>query len=127
MTATVATLTCRSGRHQWTEANIYPRPDGRPECRRCRDEVKARSRRAIPQGWWLPNMPDAACREYPDLPWVPDVGGDHGVIRRMRGICAGCPELERCREVAVATPELLGVWGGLTTRERAALRGEARR
>ena len=92
-----------------------------------RDEVKARSRRAIPNGWWLPNLPDAACKGRDDLPWIPDVGGDQTAIRRMRRICAGCPELERCREVAVATPELLGVWGGLTTRERAALRGEARR
>jgi len=38
---------CRSGRHPWTEANIYIWPSGRRGCRRCREEwgVKENARR----------------------------------------------------------------------------------
>lgn len=36
--------------------------------------------------------------------------------------CGWCPLLEACREYAVAAREPEGVWGGLTVRDRAALR-----
>jgi WhiB family transcriptional regulator, redox-sensing transcriptional regulator len=34
-------------------------------------------------------------------------------------ICADCPVMKRCREHALEVPEVWGVWGALTSRERA--------
>jgi WhiB family redox-sensing transcriptional regulator len=127
VTAPTVLLTCRAGRHPWTEPNIYTRPDGRLQCRQCTNEATARQRQDPPPGWWLPDLPDAACQEFPELPWVPDPGYNGKDFPRMRRICAGCPELERCRRIAVNTPSLIGVWGGLTARERMRLRRESRR
>lgn len=39
-----------------------------------------------------------------------------------RLVCAACPVLEQCRAYAVADPSLEGVWGGLTVKQRQALR-----
>jgi WhiB family redox-sensing transcriptional regulator len=42
--------------------------------------------------------------------------------RPAKRICADCPVLDACRSYALARPELLGIWGGLTEPERRALR-----
>jgi hypothetical protein len=39
-------------------------------------------------------------------------------------VCGACPVLLDCREYALAHPELRGIWGGLTTRQRTALRSK---
>ncbi|MFF3660050.1 WhiB family transcriptional regulator [Streptomyces olivochromogenes] len=39
-----------------------------------------------------------------------------------RVLCAGCGHLEACRAYGLENPELWGVWGGTTRRERQALR-----
>jgi WhiB family redox-sensing transcriptional regulator len=39
-----------------------------------------------------------------------------------RELCAGCGHLEACRAYGLENPELYGVWGGTTRRERQALR-----
>ena len=44
--------------------------------------------------------------------------------RQAKSVCAGCPVLEECMEYAVADPELSGVWGGTTSRERREIRRE---
>lgn len=77
----------------------------------------------IPQ----PDMPQAACQEHRDLPWIPDA--DDGPMTRqlqaMRAVCRNCPELEPCREFALAQYRIVGFWGGLSARERRTIR-EAR-
>jgi WhiB family transcriptional regulator, redox-sensing transcriptional regulator len=35
-----------------------------------------------------------------------------------KGICASCPVLRDCRSHALQTPELFGVWGGLSETDR---------
>lgn len=40
-------------------------------------------------------------------------------------ICATCPLLEPCRDWALTNDELYGTWGGLTSADRAALRGDS--
>lgn len=43
--------------------------------------------------------------------------------RRAKEICrSGCPVLDNCLGWALAAPETLGVWGGTSAPERAALR-----
>jgi len=42
--------------------------------------------------------------------------------RAAKTICAGCPVREPCREYAIATHQNEGVWGGMATAERRALR-----
>lgn len=41
---------------------------------------------------------------------------------KARVLCSGCTYLEPCRVYAMERPELLGVWGGTTARERQTLR-----
>lgn len=36
-------------------------------------------------------------------------------------ICRRCPVIDKCREHALGTPELYGVWGGLTADQRLSL------
>ena len=62
-------------------------------------------------------MADAACREHPDLPWVPERGPDQGKIPAMYAICAGCLVRDECYAFAVEGDET-GVWGGTSVSER---------
>ncbi|AGF64907.1 transcription factor WhiB [Streptomyces hygroscopicus subsp. jinggangensis TL01] len=57
------------------------------------------------------------CRDDPDAFFADGVRP-----RQARELCAGCMYLDPCRVYAVERPELLGVWGGTTAREREALR-----
>jgi WhiB family redox-sensing transcriptional regulator len=41
---------------------------------------------------------------------------------RTRQICAGCAVREKCLEAALADPDLVGLWGGTTERERREMR-----
>ncbi len=43
-------------------------------------------------------------------------------LDRARAVCAGCPVREQCYQYAMADPDLVGVWAGITDRERRALR-----
>jgi WhiB family redox-sensing transcriptional regulator len=38
--------------------------------------------------------------------------------RRAKAMCDACPALSACRELALETLELYGVWGGLGEQER---------
>jgi WhiB family redox-sensing transcriptional regulator len=64
----------------------------------------------------------ASCREYPLEVFFPD--GQRGVeLMQLEGIakriCATCPVMVQCRDHALRTPEIWGIWGALTSRERA--------
>lgn len=44
-----------------------------------------------------------------------------------KAVCATCPVRDPCREYALARTEKFGIWGGLSERERRALRRRRRR
>lgn len=50
-----------------------------------------------------------------------------GQIKEAKAICGRCPVVAQCLTWAVETRERYGVWGGLTTRERDAMRRRAGR
>lgn len=67
-----------------------------------------------------PWMAEAACRGTgPDLFYPPAKGGD---ARQAKAICAECQVRLSCLEHAIEQHEILGVWGGMSARERARLR-----
>ena len=59
------------------------------------------------------------CRQAdPDL-WYPDKGAS---VRDAKRVCRDCPVRDECLEWAMDNDERYGVWGGLSERERRALR-----
>lgn len=50
-----------------------------------------------------------------------------GAIAHAQAICARCPVRAACLEYALAKPELHGVWGGASERERLRMRRQRRR
>lgn len=58
----------------------------------------------------------------PDI-FFPDKGEN---ARQAKRICAVCPVLEQCRHYAL-TNDVIGVWGGMSDRDRAAARRSALR
>jgi WhiB family redox-sensing transcriptional regulator len=79
---------------------------------------------AIPPPSGLENawMRRAACLDHePELFFPPGPSAvDH--IAQAQAICRGCPVAGDCLQEALADPTLLGVWGGTSETERAALR-----
>ena len=73
---------------------------------------------------------DAACRWHIDEDlWFPVHGSGLGGEGRYAAacadaatICAGCPVRAACATVAITTRADHGVWGGLTTEDRATIR-----
>jgi WhiB family redox-sensing transcriptional regulator len=66
-------------------------------------------------GWWF----SALCRGVDPELWFPDRGGD---TRPAKEVCRGCPVRTECLEYALGNSERFGIWGGLSERERRALR-----
>lgn len=67
----------------------------------------------------------AACREVdPKLFFPPK--GRIDMTRNAKLVCSKCPVIAQCREMALADPELQGVWGGTTEVERRAIRRRRR-
>lgn len=68
----------------------------------------------------------AACRDIDSAVFfAPD--GEHDPERsareaRAKAICARCPVIRECATYALGAGERYGVWGGLSERERAAVR-----
>jgi len=54
----------------------------------------------------------------PDL-FFPERGGS---TREAKEVCRGCVVREECLEYAIEANEKFGIWGGLSERERRALR-----
>ncbi len=67
-------------------------------------------------------MAKAACRGQTTATFFPPKGESAGPARE---VCAGCPAQVECFDYAMGDPDLDGLWGGMTARERAALRREA--
>lgn len=64
------------------------------------------------------------CRGDVETPGVSSVDWEEeGPLERLAAsFCSGCPVLLECREYALVAGERFGVWGGLTARERRAIR-----
>jgi WhiB family transcriptional regulator, redox-sensing transcriptional regulator len=87
------------------------------------DEVVARLPPPIAEGWeWQLH---AACRGMDSALFFPidkeKVRARATRIARAKTICAHCPALVQCRDYAMNSGELFGIWGGLSEDERAAL------
>jgi len=68
-------------------------------------------------------MADAACRGEGHRKYVIDVR--HAPAEAVLATCADCPVREDCLAYAMAQPDVVGVWGGTTERERRAMRNRA--
>lgn len=62
---------------------------------------------------------DALCAQTDPDAFFPDKGG---TTRFAKQVCAGCSVAKRCLAYALENNERFGVWGGLSERERRALR-----
>lgn len=79
-------------------------PFGRPEA-----TTRQRAGTAAPET-------RAACADRDPAWWF-----EERHFARGQRLCAGCAVRERCLHEALVNGERLGVWGGLTPRERASL------
>jgi WhiB family redox-sensing transcriptional regulator len=61
----------------------------------------------------------AACRGIDLAVFFPERGESAGTARR---VCAACPVRQACLDYAITNRISHGIWGGLTERERRALR-----
>jgi hypothetical protein len=59
------------------------------------------------------------------LDWVTfNDGAENENVAEALAVCAGCDVRAECLAAALADPNLVGVWGGTTSRERRELRVE---
>jgi WhiB family transcriptional regulator, redox-sensing transcriptional regulator len=63
----------------------------------------------------------AACRGRSDVNFFPTRGES---IRVARSLCSGCAVCAECLEYALTHDRTVGVWGGMTERERKRVRRE---
>ena len=73
----------------------------------------------------------AACRDY-DSALFFESDNERGELRARREkaakrVCAACPVQAECLRFAESGPEMFGVWGGTTQRERTSRRRRRRR
>ena len=66
----------------------------------------------------MTRLSDAACRRCDPEMFEP-APKDYAAIDAARQICARCPIRLECLVVVLQTPGAQGIWGGLTTGERA--------
>lgn len=76
----------------------------------------------LPRPAW---MSDAACREHPEVEFIPANPSTEEHADRARAICGRCLCRAECLDYAMADPSLLGVWGGTTSAGRRELRRRA--
>jgi WhiB family transcriptional regulator, redox-sensing transcriptional regulator len=58
----------------------------------------------------------------PEIWFSDDQEGSGTHYRLAKQLCAECPVADLCLEYSLASEEQFGVWGGLTPRERRAMR-----
>jgi WhiB family redox-sensing transcriptional regulator len=64
-------------------------------------------------------MADALCLEHPEVEFFPGRGESSAPAKAL---CARCLCRAECLAYALVDPDLVGVWGGTSPRERAQLR-----
>ena len=70
------------------------------------------ARAPLPQLWWYDQ---AMCKGASSSVMAPTRGES---VAEALALCSTCPVLVPCRKYALATPGLIGVWGGTTGRDR---------
>lgn len=68
-----------------------------------------------------PWMRDAACREHPEIDFVPPEGKGGAIGTREAlavEVCRRCLVRRECLAYALDDPNLVGVWGGTTSAQR---------
>jgi WhiB family transcriptional regulator, redox-sensing transcriptional regulator len=65
----------------------------------------------------------AQCRDLDPNIFFP-YAGQFREIERAKAICNGCPVRQECLDYANTTRQRIGVWGGMTDRERRRYRRE---
>lgn len=68
-----------------------------------------------PGAWRL----QGRCRSAPLALFFGERGDD---CNQAKAICAGCPVVDACCAYALAHPDLRGIWGGLSERQRKDMR-----
>lgn len=71
---------------------------------------------ALPEDPW---QDEALCAQTDPDAFFPEQGMSS---RDAKSVCAACPVRQECLEYALENDERFGVWGGLSERERRALR-----
>lgn len=72
-------------------------------------------------------MVHASCRGMDPEYFHPPRGTTHRVERSIRALCAECPVSKPCGEMAIEDHTLSGYWGGMSERERRAIRARRNR
>lgn len=54
--------------------------------------------------------------------WFGDKDEGYHFTNTARKLCGICPAMQACAEYAINAPELFGIWGGLTPKERVRIR-----
>lgn len=68
-------------------------------------------------------LPGALCPQTDPEVFFPEAGGSPKAAKR---VCAACEVRPECLALALSLGPVMGVWGGLTERERASLKRAAR-
>lgn len=68
-------------------------------------------------------MSRGACRAAPEISFFPARGESAEPAKRL--CIHSCPVVDECKAYALGDPDLQGVWGGTSARERRVLRTEA--
>ena len=58
--------------------------------------------------------------------FFPERGDNHHDINAAKRVCKSCEVREQCLEYALAAGEKIGIWGGMSERERRRIRSTAR-
>jgi WhiB family redox-sensing transcriptional regulator len=82
-------------------------------------EEEMKLTRSVQPSWFA----DAACSGEMGHLFYPPVKAERRSVRnqreaRAKAVCAGCPVQMDCLELAIATDERYGIWGGMTDLER---------
>jgi WhiB family redox-sensing transcriptional regulator len=64
-------------------------------------------------------LDQAKCKDQRPAVFFPTQGGDAATPKR---ICMACPVRQQCLDYALAQPELTGIWGGTSHRQREKIR-----
>lgn len=70
---------------------------------------------------------ETACMRTDPEAWFPQPGDAYGDTRRAKAFCQVCPVQRECLEFALVNDEQYGIWGGMTLKERLAIKSNNRR
>ena len=65
----------------------------------------------------------AACNNRTDVSFFP-MPDDLVAINAAKAVCTACPVADECLQFAIETNQPDGIWGGMTSKERARIRRE---